>query len=495
MEKYDIMKSEVDMYHISDIKRFLRCERLYSYKKDENSVFRPYLRSDDNIFELIKVFLGIENCYEGVRNDPADRFFSEIDHYDWFIHPRFMDNQMRMNIPFMHKKDGCFDLYFLYYGTIVKELDLLTYRINTQVLERQGIRTDDVYLIYLNGDYVNEGEMDPSRLFVCTDTFKGKKIRDLIAQDSVDYEDCIRKMEEFDPESQPAKKGRYCRMMGLCEYYERCFPDEEDEADDSILTLVSSANKNKMYRQGILTLKDADPDQLEGSKVQYAQIMASRNNGVFVDRYPLKLWLEKLSERPISFIDFEWDCYLLPVYEKMKPLDDVCFEFALYYIDEKGHMEHRTFVSTGDCRKEFIEALLEYLPEKGPILAYNAQGAECLRLLELAQMFPEYEEKLEAIVARFHDLAMPFIEGLVYDIRMQGNYSLKKLVDICSDYSYQDLDIYDGMEAVYSWRDIGKGDPESDDRIVENLKEYCSLDAYGLFLVYKWLIQLIVESK
>ena len=87
-------------------------------------------------------------------------------------------------------------------------------------------------------------------------------------------------------------------------------------------------------------------------------------------------------------------------------------------------------------------------------------------------MFPEYEEKLEAIVARFHDLAMPFIEGLVYDIRMQGNYSLKKLVDICSDYSYQDLDIYDGMEAVYSWRDIGKGDPESDDRIVENLKEY-----------------------
>ena len=158
-------------------------------------------------------------------------------------------------------------------------------------------------------------------------------------------------------------------------------------------------------------------------------------------------------------------------------------------------MEHRTFVGTGDCRKEFVEALLEYLPKEGPILAYNAQGAECLRLIELSVIYPEYKEELEKIVDRFVDLAVPFIDGLVYDVRMQGNYSLKKLVDICSDYSYKDLDIYDGMEEVYSWRDIANADEEKGEKIVENLKEYCSLDAYGLFLVYRWLIQLMLESK
>ena len=120
--------------------------------------------------------------------------------------------------------------------------------------------------------------------------------------------------------------------------------------------------------------------------------------------------------------------------------------------------------------------------------------AECLRLQELAQIFPEYGEELQKIIARFYDLAIPFTEGLVYDVRMKGNYSLKQLVDICSDYSYKDLDIYDGMEAVFSWRDIEKTDPDQGNKIVENLKEYCSLDAYGLFLVYKWLIKLMLES-
>ena len=93
------------------------------------------------------------------------------------------------------------------------------------------------------------------------------------------------------------------------------------------------------------------------------------------------------------------------------------------------------------------------------------------------------------------DLAYPFIEGLIYDVRMAGDYSLKKLVDICSDYSYKDLNIYDGMEAVFNWRNIDKTDEEQGNEIVQNLKEYCSLDAYGLFLVYKWLIKLVVESE
>jgi len=110
-------------------------------------------------------------------------------------------------------------------------------------------------------------------------------------------------------------------------------------------------------------------------------------------------------------------------------------------------------------------------------------------------MFPEYQEKLNEISDRFIDLALPFTEGMIYDTRMQGNYSLKKLVDICSAYSYKDLDIYDGMEAVFSWRNIDLKNAEDDQKIISDLKEYCSLDAYGLFLVYKWLVRLAVESQ
>ena len=217
------------------------------------------------------------------------------------------------------------------------------------------------------------------------------------------------------------------------------------------------------------------------------------HGGLFIDKPALKHWLRSFESDNISYIDFEWDRYLVPPYINMRPMDVLCFEFALYYQDENGTMQHKTYVGTGDCRKEFIENLIACLPNNGPILAYNADGAEKLRLEELGNMFPEYKDKLNDIKNRFIDLATPFIEGLVYDIRMKGNYTLKKLVDIVSDYSYSDLQIYDGMQAVYNWRNADKGSAKQEE-IVNNLKEYCSLDAYGLFLVYRWLLNIMNES-
>ncbi|MBR3251340.1 MAG: DUF2779 domain-containing protein, partial [Erysipelotrichaceae bacterium] len=85
------------MYHISDIKKFLRCERLYFYGRDEANVFRPYLRNDENITDLLKQYFNINECFEGVRNDQPSRFIDNYDQYEWFIHPRFCDGDLRIN--------------------------------------------------------------------------------------------------------------------------------------------------------------------------------------------------------------------------------------------------------------------------------------------------------------------------------------------------------------------------------------------------------------
>lgn len=483
------------MYHISDIKKFLRCERLYFYGRDEANVFRPYLRNDENITDLLKQYFHIEDFYEGVRNDPPSRFIDNYENYEWFIHPRLCDGELRINIPLVHKNQGKLDLYYIYYSNAIRELDTLTYKVGVDILEKNGYGVSDIYVIHLDPEYVNEGKLDIEKLFIVTDKYQKRKIIDLVRANDFDHVEVIKRIEGFDIDQSVPKKSRFCKLFGLCEYYDRCFPGEIDKADDSILTLVTSRNKNRMYEEGIRYLKDADTALIEGNRAQYAQIMASRNDGLFIEKMALKKWLEKLNERPIAFIDFEWDRYLVPEYEKMKPMDVVCFEFALYYIDEHGQMEHRTFIGKGDCRREFVEALIQYLPESGPILAYNAVGAECLRLEELAKIFPEYSEKLRAIIKRFVDLAYPFMEGLIYDVRMAGDYTLKKLVDICSNYSYKDLDIYDGMEAVFSWRNMDSADEQKEKQILDDLAEYCSLDAYGLFLVYRWLIKLMVESK
>ena len=89
-------------YHISDIKKFLRCERIYFYSKDENNAFQPYLRSDESINDLLKDYFNIDNCFIGVKNDKPEHFLNEINNYEWFCHPRLSDNDLRINILLLH---------------------------------------------------------------------------------------------------------------------------------------------------------------------------------------------------------------------------------------------------------------------------------------------------------------------------------------------------------------------------------------------------------
>ncbi|MBR2809727.1 MAG: DUF2779 domain-containing protein, partial [Erysipelotrichaceae bacterium] len=152
---------------------------------------------------------------------------------------------------------------------------------------------------------------------------------------------------------------------------------------------------------------------------------------------------------------------------------------------------HKEYLGTEDCREDFIKKLLKDIPKQGAIVAYNAFGAESYRLLELAAQFPKYSEDLKALVDRLVDLQYPFANGLIYDIRQRGNYSLKSLLPIVSDYSYSDLNINQGLEAVLRWRLIDEGNDDNREESEVELKQYCGLDTYSMYLVYKWLCTII----
>ena len=482
------------MFHTSDLKKYNKCHRLYYLDlQDKADNYQPYLRSDESFTKLMMERLHIDenNCYMGKVGDNSELFLNSLDKYEWFVHPRVELNELRVKVPFLHKRNDKYDVYFTYHGTQLRDLDLFSYKITVDVLERVGLAIGRIFISYINPEYVFHSLQDPKKLFVITNKFHGQLIKGMIYSQSVDYETLINEIKTNNINNCIASKCRQCHARDICKHYYTCFPEELAIPEDSVLTLVSSQYKSNMYKEGIKSLKDVDLERVEGNRVQYAQIMASRNGGLFVDKYNLKNWLKKLEERPISYIDFEWDRYLIPAYEGMKPLDVIPFEYALYIDNGSGEMEHKTFISAGDCRKEFIESIIADVPKNGAILAYNAIGAEILRLKELSREFPEYKDELYSIIERFVDLAIPFVDGLIYDTRMAGVYSLKKLVSVVSDMSYKDLDVNDGMKAVYSWRDIDTGDSEDSEKTIDDLKKYCSLDAFGLSLVYNYLKSLV----
>ena len=488
------------MYHLSDIKNYNRCKRLFYLSLENKEVYQPYLRNDEVLSELVIRKLGINEYFLGQKGDDKERFFDNLDRYSWFVKARFEFDCLRIKIPFLKKENHGFIVYFLFVGNYPQSLDINYYACHIWVLRQLGLNILDVKIIYLNTAYKRQQDLDPDQLFFVDDylyTSKNQRsdirVFEAIEEKMIDLRPFMKQMNELtDPAPQ---KSRSCKARGLCRFYYQCF-DEQDLPDNSILTLVSSKYKNKMFNDGILYLKDADPSLLEGTRLQYAQIMADRNGGIYLDYEPLKAWMKGFAGATIAFIDFEWERYLIPPYDKLKPYDAVCFEYSLHILKRDCSLVHYDFLGTKDCRVAFIESLIKNIPEDAKIVAYNSIGAEELRLKELAEQFPEYRDYLLNLISRFSDLAYPFINGLVYDVRMAGNFSVKSLLRVVSDFSYDDLAIHDGMDAVFKWRNIDQGQEGTDlVEIEQELLEYCSLDSYSLVLIFKWLNKILNNSS
>ena len=88
------------------------------------------------------------------------------------------------------------------------------------------------------------------------------------------------------------------------------------------------------------------------------------------------------------------------------------------------------------------------------------------------------------------DLSKPFEAGLYYNSKMRGHYSLKSILPVFSkDVSYHDLDIQNGLNAVFAYRTYDEKDEEEKKDVKEAISTYCQMDTYAEYVVYHGLIK------
>ena len=486
------------IFRISDIKKYMRCHRLFQMELNaEKTPYQPFIRVDEEVTTLAMQKLGVLEYYSGIKGDAPTRVLEALDQYEWFVKARFEYNNLRIKVPILHKlKDG-YEIYFIYVGLFPHALDMQYYCATIWVLEKNQIPIKDVHIIHLNQEYERKGDVDPKQLFTISDHFYNSNnnptitIQEAIEKNYYDLSHILNEMQRATTESiAPAIRDQKCTGRQKCKYYNECFKEEKELEDNSILTLVSAQHRYAMQKEGRLYLKDVDIEKIEGTKLQYAQIMADMNQTTYVDKLALNNWLSKI-EYPITFLDFEWERFAIPPYEGMHPNDVLPFEYSIHILNEDGSVTDNVYLSIHDDRKELAASLIKDIPDHGTILAYNADGAEKIRIQELADQFEEYREKLLAINERIKDLQMLFSTGCVYDVKMRGQWSLKSIMAMLDENAYQQLDIHDGMAAVFEWRHLDYLDEDVDkEKIITNLKAYCGMDSYAMLVVYQWLCKL-----
>ena len=103
--------------------------------------------------------------------------------------------------------------------------------------------------------------------------------------------------------------------------------------------------------------------------------------------------------------------------------------------------------------------------------------------------FPDYAKDLESINERLVDLIIPFKKRFYRTETMEGSSSIKKVLPaLCPEFSYNDLEIGNGMAASNAFFNLYYcNDKELIRKILEYLLKYCYLDTLAMVKIFEVL--------
>ncbi|EGH4926774.1 DUF2779 domain-containing protein, partial [Campylobacter jejuni] len=245
----------------------------------------------------------------------------------------------------------------------------------------------------------------------------------------------------------------------------------------------------EFYYKNIIDLKDIK-DLSNFNENQQIQIKASLNKEIYINKDNIKKFLDTLNY-PIYHLDFETFMQAVPEFKGIKPYMQIPFQYSLH-IDHKDKLEHKEFLSECgvDPRYELAKKLINNIPKDVCVLAYNASFEKGV-IRNLAITYPELSEYLLNIEKNIKDLMLPFQNKDYYHYKMQGSYSIKKVLPALipdMEKAYKDLElIHNGNEAMQSFELMQNMDQNTQVKYRKALLEYCKLDTLAMVKILKHL--------
>jgi hypothetical protein len=353
----------------------------------------------------------------------------------------------------------------------------------------EGIELKDIFIVHINNQYERHGAIEPAKLFTIESVhILAKALQDEITEKvnelkNVSALDCCPTI----------LIGKQCNSPYPCDFNKYCW-EEADVPDESILdfTHYRLDKRFDLFHSG--TKKIADITDWKNLKPPYNYVVEThRNSGFYLDPDPLKEFMTSL-EYPLLFMDFETVSFALPPFDRASPYDQMAFQYSLHTMEsEDTEPQHKAFLAdpSGDFREAFIKSLLDDLGETGQILVWNI-GFERSKLNALAWLYPQYEDRINAVVARMVDLAIPFQKKWVYDNRLSCSYSIKSVLPfVAPDLNYDKLDVSNGHDASLLFQQM-MTEPDRDWSVErEHLLKYCALDTWAMVVIYRYLNTLV----
>lgn len=378
-------------------------------------------------------------------------------------------------------------------ATSSKKADPHLYDIAFQVvlLRKVGLNIVRANLMYLNKDYVRDGELILAELFKIEDVTED--VNNLVSDVEVEMETAKKYLNET---SEPSGECT-CVFKGRsrhCSTFVYNNPKVPEYSVHHISRIGLSKKKlTDLIDSGVYSIDDIEPD-FKLTDIQRNQVDVHQSGEPMISKGEIARELNNLVF-PLYFLDYETYPCAIPRFDGFSPYNQIPFQYSLHILaTPDGELEHREFIHTDmdNPSPNLARALKEVIGTSGSVLVWN-KSFELGINEQLAVRLPEFREMMDNIKERVYDLEDIFKQQLHVHPKFKGRTSIKfVLPTLAPELSYKDLEIQEGGAASTSWNEIvtpGILD-EKKTRLTEALKKYCALDTYAMYAIWKNLHEL-----
>lgn len=384
----------------------------------------------------------------------------------------------------LQRNNTGWELYEVKSGTNFKDQHLHDIAIQYYVIKNAGYPISKASLIYINNQYVRNGDIEIDRLFRCED------VTDKVKEKQGFVEDSLKNMRAMLSGDIPGIDiGEHCKEPSQCDFKGYCW---QHVSEDSVLHLRGKKfNSFDFYRRGMTRLRDIPLETLR--KDQRIQAEAFLQKKEHIDKEAIKRFLDSLWY-PLYFLDFETINPAIPLFDGTHPYKEVPFQYSLHYMEnENAELRHLEFLTEPgiDPRLELLRTLLSEIPDNSCLVVYTHYEKKIMNLL--ASWFPEYQDQIKKRIDNMRDLALPFQRKDFYHWQLKGSASLKDVLPLLvPELSYQSMEISDGMMAMDAYREMCQITYlERKENVRKALLEYCKLDTLAMVKILEKLRQMI----
>lgn len=386
------------------------------------------------------------------------------------------------------------EIYEVKSSTIVKDIYIDDVAYQTWVLKKYGLNVKKSYIVYVNGEYIKNGELNLHEFF---------KIDDV--SDSIDFdkvEENIKELKEIinNTEEPNVDLSISCHKPYDCPFFKYCTRNLPTPNVFDIGWNVWFDKKIDMYKRGHITYDDIINNESLTDKALEQLKIAINDSEAKINKESIRNLINSFTY-PLYFLDFESYQSCIPTIDGTKPNQQICFQYSLdYYLEENGKLYHKEYLSgdyDGNPMYGLCKRLCEDIPMNSCVIVYN-KTFEQTRLTEMAKLLPEFSTHLLNIRDNIKDLSEPFSNQDYYVKEMGGSWSIKVVLPALfpddEGLDYHKLEqVHKGDEASSAYLSLPTLTKEEQEKLRYNMLKYCGLDTYAMVKIYDKLKKSIAK--